>query len=322
MTPEAGFLQDICENPDDDLPRLVYADWLEDNGDPDRAEFIRVQVRRARLGEDPAAGPLVRRAAGLLQEHWDEWVRPLARLLAKPREGWLRGDYHPEALYKFRRGFISILDLDTGWFVEHAEELFRLAPLRHVRLFGAGAVADRLARCPQLRCLEGIDFVDYHQDPIDARAMARLADSPHLGRLRVLGLYQNNLGDAGAAELARAKWLARVVTLELGQTGLSGVGGRALAETPHAFRPRRLRLGNNPLGNEGVTALAQSPVLSQVRHLTLDRCEVGSEGAAALLLSPHLRAVAWLDLSNNPIGVEVRRLLEASEWAKRGSLRL
>ncbi len=37
------FLKAICEYPDDDAPRLVYADWLEERGEADRAEFIRVQ---------------------------------------------------------------------------------------------------------------------------------------------------------------------------------------------------------------------------------------------------------------------------------------
>lgn len=40
----AGFISDICEHPEDDSIRLIYADWLEDHGDPERAEFIRVQV--------------------------------------------------------------------------------------------------------------------------------------------------------------------------------------------------------------------------------------------------------------------------------------
>jgi uncharacterized protein (TIGR02996 family) len=38
-----AFLQAICAKPEDDTPRLVYADWLEEQGDTDRAEFIRVQ---------------------------------------------------------------------------------------------------------------------------------------------------------------------------------------------------------------------------------------------------------------------------------------
>jgi uncharacterized protein (TIGR02996 family) len=31
----------MIESPADDTPRLVYADWLEDNGQSDRAAFIR-----------------------------------------------------------------------------------------------------------------------------------------------------------------------------------------------------------------------------------------------------------------------------------------
>src|SRR5207253_2658330 len=38
-----GFLDDIVANIDDDTPRLVYADWLTENDQDERAEFIRVQ---------------------------------------------------------------------------------------------------------------------------------------------------------------------------------------------------------------------------------------------------------------------------------------
>lgn len=43
-----ALLAAVLDAPDDDLPRLVYADWLEDTGQPERAEFIRVQVAIAR----------------------------------------------------------------------------------------------------------------------------------------------------------------------------------------------------------------------------------------------------------------------------------
>jgi uncharacterized protein (TIGR02996 family) len=44
-----AFLAAIAEYPDDDAPRLVYADWLEEQGDADRAAFIRIQCEIARL---------------------------------------------------------------------------------------------------------------------------------------------------------------------------------------------------------------------------------------------------------------------------------
>ena len=50
---ERGLLQAILEEIDGDTPRLVYADFLEERGDP-RGEFIRLQVLRAR---DPEQHP-------------------------------------------------------------------------------------------------------------------------------------------------------------------------------------------------------------------------------------------------------------------------
>jgi uncharacterized protein (TIGR02996 family) len=49
-----GFLADIVANIDDDTPRLVYADWLDERGEEARAEFIRLQCRMAgRAFSDP-----------------------------------------------------------------------------------------------------------------------------------------------------------------------------------------------------------------------------------------------------------------------------
>jgi uncharacterized protein (TIGR02996 family) len=52
MSPEEGFLLEIRAAPEDDCPRLVYADWLEEHGQSERSEFIRVQCRLARLPDD------------------------------------------------------------------------------------------------------------------------------------------------------------------------------------------------------------------------------------------------------------------------------
>ena len=51
MTHDDAFLQAIIDVPEDDLPRLVYADWLEEHGQAERAELIRVQVQLARLAD-------------------------------------------------------------------------------------------------------------------------------------------------------------------------------------------------------------------------------------------------------------------------------
>jgi uncharacterized protein (TIGR02996 family) len=43
MQLDLGFINAIKANPDDDLPRLVYADWLDERGDP-RGNFIRLHL--------------------------------------------------------------------------------------------------------------------------------------------------------------------------------------------------------------------------------------------------------------------------------------
>lgn len=45
-----ALLAAILATPADDLPRLVYADWLDENGEGERAEFIRLAVEIERLG--------------------------------------------------------------------------------------------------------------------------------------------------------------------------------------------------------------------------------------------------------------------------------
>src|SRR5437762_6481710 len=47
------LLNAIRAQPDDDVLRLAYADWLEENDDPERAAFVRVQCRLAALGHGP-----------------------------------------------------------------------------------------------------------------------------------------------------------------------------------------------------------------------------------------------------------------------------
>ena len=67
MTPTMNlrdaFLAEILAAPDDDAPRMVFADWLEDNGDPQRAEFVRAQVRLAGMSwRQPGHSELEKRA--------------------------------------------------------------------------------------------------------------------------------------------------------------------------------------------------------------------------------------------------------------------
>src|SRR5947209_2160289 len=93
MSTLAGALhQAICASPDDDTPRLRLADWLDENGEPERAELIRVQCRLAHTAEDADDRPnLEERSTALLERHRDTWVAPLRS--------------EESCVLEFRRGF-------------------------------------------------------------------------------------------------------------------------------------------------------------------------------------------------------------------------
>src|SRR5688500_1981869 len=81
MNDGQALLDAVCETPDDDTPRLVYADWLEENGEADRAEFIRGQIELLRLGPDDRARlpALAARTQELEKKHLKTWKRVLPR---------------------------------------------------------------------------------------------------------------------------------------------------------------------------------------------------------------------------------------------------
>jgi len=63
MSDEAAFLAALRANPADDTTRLVYADWLEEQGEPEQAEYLRlvctlVGVPDNELSESPFADRL------------------------------------------------------------------------------------------------------------------------------------------------------------------------------------------------------------------------------------------------------------------------
>ncbi|HJZ92315.1 MAG TPA: TIGR02996 domain-containing protein [Gemmataceae bacterium] len=114
MSDCAALLAAIREAPDDDAPRLVYADWLDEHGQPERAEFIRVQCELARH-ESPA---LRRREADLLAACHDAFAGPLAA---------------PHLRFRFDRGFIVGFG-HTGVFVcgtGSGNFMFRFFPNGH-----------------------------------------------------------------------------------------------------------------------------------------------------------------------------------------------
>jgi uncharacterized protein (TIGR02996 family) len=66
MTDEDAFLQTILTSPHDPSPKLVFADWLEERGDP-RAELIRLLHALTQSIDVPGRDQMEERMRGLLE---------------------------------------------------------------------------------------------------------------------------------------------------------------------------------------------------------------------------------------------------------------
>ncbi len=86
----------ICEQPWEDTPRLIYADWLDENNDPLRAEFIRVQIEAANTRDSAHASRLRQHAKELQRASHGAWTRgsprsPGIRLNTELKRGFYHG---------------------------------------------------------------------------------------------------------------------------------------------------------------------------------------------------------------------------------------
>lgn len=228
-----GLLQAAKEAPEEDAPRLILADWLEEHGGPAdlaRAEFVRAEIELARLpGEDPRRPEWGSRSMKLQARHQGEWLGPLYKL----------------ASCWFWRGLLSIeirpgqlfSRVVTDWM--EGEDAAWLTGLRVNGLTMHGA--RRLARRP---FLAGITSLGVRGDLGDAGVVA-LAASPHLSSLRCLELGSNYLQDAGVQALASSPHLANLTRLSLSFTAVGSPGAATLANSPHLDRLADLDLTAN-----------------------------------------------------------------------------
>ena len=347
MTDAPAFFRAIEAGSDDDTPRLVYADWLDENAagaaDRARAELIRVQCACVHDLDRRAA--LEARAEQLLTEQaaWTaDWpVQPLNPI------------YH--------RGFIDPVTLPGAQFGPHADQLVELTPLFHLRLVRARGAMRAVAACPQLarvrrltltgawlrnpdmtdfapvRYLGCLQYLDVSHNQIGRRGATDLAVT-RAPVLRSLNISQNPpLKDSGIQAIAQADWPA-LEHLDASESGLGAAGVIGLAESSLSERLRSLQLSRNPevtpfawarlarapwarlerldistsaVMDDTAEALAANPALVNLRVLHLGAATVTDRGARAILNSPYLRGLTRLRLPDQHLDNTLKEQLRA-----------
>jgi uncharacterized protein (TIGR02996 family) len=308
VTHDDAFLQAIIESPDDDTPRLIYADWLEEHGQPERADFIRVQCELAHVpDEDSRRDPLEARQSLLLEDQGVKWAGPLRGLANR---------------CAFQRGFVDTVVLDAPTFLRRGKALLRATPIEHARLFMDRTDLRTLAGSPLLARLRELDLSFRLDAPFRVADLRAFLDSPCVGGLRGLGLSGLKLGRAGVKALVASPVFGSLKRLQLDGAGLDVVAGteqlvaqalanlvtldvrfsragdgiaQVVASSPHLRCLGHLDLARTNLGDAGVRALAASPYLNSLEELVVHGNRIGDAGLEALAAAPQCASLRSLD---------------------------
>jgi uncharacterized protein (TIGR02996 family) len=312
-----AFLKQIRAYPDDDAPRLIFADWLEDQAttnhtrsraanaqgtewSPDRGRFIRIQIALARLREeaareteltglsksDRALQEFEKEEQALEKKYIAEWIAPFQGL-------------GPPTGQEFHRGFVEKLNIDAKDLVRHEHALFSASPLRHICLMNVGDCLPGVFRCSYLTRLSALTI---NHSRIGIPLARAIANAEHLAGLKKLHLTINNFDDDAIQHLVGSPILANLEELDLSENEKMGeMSARALASSPHLGALRTLELRNNRLGPVGAEAVAGSERLANLQKLVLSNNDIGIARLQTISRNAGFFRVPILDLSENKL---------------------
>lgn len=233
-----AFLRTIFDSPDDDAPRLVYADWLEERGEEIAAKAIRLSIAFFRAND-----------GAVKTEYLDEfqrlkWQNPEALL---PHDGLLRDV------------------LQTGWNERRVSALLTTGELSDLERFRALAVGRPwLFAVSHLTLRSDIGRIN------DAGPFETIYRSVALRNVNALDLageedpiVESIVTDDGGGLIGYPTYDTRLVPT------ISLAGVEALAGNRLCKKLFDIDLTNNNLGNDALRALARSPYLENLRQLTI-----------------------------------------------------
>ncbi len=281
MTDRDILYRAILDSPDDDTLRLVYADALEEGGDPRRAAFVREQVELSRV---PEYDPLRVRALARGRTFDPMWV---AELDLPDGIDW--------AVPPHRRGLPGAVQArDGAAFVAAAADLFARYPIESLELTVVRTQDTRaLAECAWLDRVRTLLLGQGAGGP----TVGQLLGSPHLSRLRELRVGSQLTTPSTVTAIVRSPVFRRLTAL--GVRNDQRVGGRLAGELARLREPPRLArldLSGNRLAAGALADLVSSAAVAAVEDFDLSDNNLGAAGVAALAAGrlPALRALHLL----------------------------
>jgi uncharacterized protein (TIGR02996 family) len=352
MSDEKALLAAIWEYPHDDTVRLVYADWLQENGQPERAEFIRVQLELAKLDAswDDLPPALVQRE----QELWRKWRKRWRAHLPKERRdcNFHRGFPLFEMSFPSSRNLLAltVADLEGAPLMRYNGVVKGPVLLDALKWPGTRLQLNlapspplpkgwvkKVAACSDLRNVSELELHECELKPAELRTLLDAWADRHLlylrmprkssdelmavvaahsagAGLRVLGVWNGSVTKAGVRSLCSSRHLTQLRALSLQFNPIRDAGVDELLRWRHLGALRSLDLIDTKLTDAGVAALAGCPALGELRRLSLASNAVDVGGCLALARSPYLHRLSSLWLGDTP---GVRKLAARKELRKR-----
>lgn len=240
LSQHEAFLRAIFDAPDDDTPRLVYADFLQENGEEERAEFIRVQcemtAKKGLVDEFDQLCVLAAREQKLLSrlptelKHSGSGDRP-----GQVRSRFVRGFLPPGERFFVTTATVADANAERWRVVRSEPEAFgaqSLWPRSGVLLN-----AEQVERLFALPAVQRID--EWH---LCGNVREALSHSEP-GSFDLTELIQESaITTAGVEALAQHRGARRITSLDLSNNNLDNDAARALVKSPYLDNLKRLRL--------------------------------------------------------------------------------
>ena len=302
MTDGDALLAAITALPDEDVPRLAYADWLTEHGRAEEGEFIRVQCRLAAVApDDPEYPDLLAR-----EEELKLWLGTHAPAPPMKLRGGLAIESGAERWKHARRGFLGTVELKgssraRGTFARSVgvalKKLFARVPTRWLNVGGVspGQLADVLQE-PIIAQLERLTIWSHTTSEEQADEIGRIiADAPNLRHLR--GFFPDvSFGESAIAALSRAEF-PRLESFSLNAYRVENAQMRALGRAPWFKNLRDLTIIGG-LTDETFTILVGLSPFPHLHTLSLREQGVGVRAWEAFARSTAFPRMKRFDLAD------------------------
>lgn len=316
-TQEADYMREIVNHPDDDGPRLRYANWLQPD-DPARAALIRYQCEHSRiLQQDPfgiLSGSLTNAIHALLKHHAQRWLGPLEVYTELGIEFlWHRGMIEGVAcsVSDFNRIIRDLLNepslpLVRRWNLlrsSHVEEPdldnidhSSLARIRYIRV-SPGGCTDRLlqallasASVSHLNTFDSGDAGEASKEEVESycglissHAVTSLFGQATSLSLVKLLLPSHRIGPQGFRTLIDSAKMPMLSVLDVQDNDINGFDLADTSIRPDAVRLSSLNLSNNNIGLPGASFITNVGLLDSASSVNMYRTSLGSEGFRQIL---------------------------------------